>query len=66
MQENGIPVPHHICVDRDNLPPGTDPPGFVETEDYVEQNGDRLFKPHPTSMQPAYRTIMLLLHVGIP
>ncbi|KAK9917336.1 hypothetical protein WJX75_003277 [Coccomyxa subellipsoidea] len=45
LQENGIPVPHHICVDRDNLPPGTDPPGFVETEDYVEQNGVQIKKP---------------------
>ncbi len=40
MQESGIPVPHHICVNRDNLPPDTDPPGFIETEDYVEQDGE--------------------------
>jgi inositol hexakisphosphate/diphosphoinositol-pentakisphosphate kinase len=39
VQESGIPVPHHIFVDRDGLPEGSDPPGFVETEDYVEVNG---------------------------
>ncbi len=62
---NAIPVPLHIIVDREGLPPGArsgpaqppcdspclnrhpaiaagaDPPGFVETEDYVEMNGAR-------------------------
>ena len=32
-----MPVPRHIVVSREGLPPGVaDPPGFVETEDYVE------------------------------
>jgi len=38
-QESGIPVPHHIAVNRDGLEPGQDPPGFIETEDYVELGG---------------------------
>lgn len=46
MQDNGIPVPHHIIVDREGLPPGTtDPPGFIEEEDFVELNGVRINKP---------------------
>ncbi|CAL8465105.1 g4640 [Coccomyxa elongata] len=45
LKESGIPVPHHICVNRDNLPPDTDPPGFIETEDYVEQDGVQIKKP---------------------
>ena len=41
MQNSGIPVPVHIVVDRDRLPEDQDDPeGFVETEDYVELNGD--------------------------
>ena len=32
-------MPHHIAVNRDNLEPGQDPPGFIETEDYVELDG---------------------------
>ncbi len=39
LQESGIPVPHHICVNRDKLPEGQDPEGFLETEDYVEMDG---------------------------
>lgn len=27
VQDSGIPVPHHIIVDRDNLPPGQTDPG---------------------------------------
>lgn len=39
-------MPQHIVVSRDNLPPGaTDPPGFVEGEDYVEFDGVRIDKP---------------------
>jgi len=46
LAESGIPCPYHIIVDRDNLPEGeTDPPGFVEHEDYVELNGMRIDKP---------------------
>ena len=42
LQANGIPVPHHIIVNRENLPEGQeDPEGFIETEDYVEMNGER-------------------------
>lgn len=40
-QESGIPVPHHICVNRDGLPEGQDPEGFIETEDYVEVDGEQ-------------------------
>ena len=40
LQESGIPVPNHICVNRDDLPEGQDPEGFVETEDYVEVDGE--------------------------
>ncbi len=35
-------MPHHIAVNRDGLEPGQDPPGFVETEDYVELDGECL------------------------
>lgn len=46
LQDNSIPVPRHVVVSRDELPPGAaDPPGFVEDEDYVEMNGTRIFKP---------------------
>lgn len=41
----GIGVPTHIVVNRDGLPPGEDPPGFIETEDYVELDGRRIEKP---------------------
>lgn len=41
----GIPVPTHVIIDRDGLAPGEDPPGFVETEDYVEVGGARIAKP---------------------
>ena len=44
-QESGIPVPHHICVNREGLPEGGDPPGFIETEDYVELDGARSLLP---------------------
>ena len=46
LAESGIPTPFHIIVDRDDLPPGqTDPPGFIEHEDYVELKGVRIDKP---------------------
>ncbi|KDD77059.1 hypothetical protein H632_c30p4, partial [Helicosporidium sp. ATCC 50920] len=45
LMESGIPVPPHIVVDRDGLAPGEDPPGFVEGEDYVEVDGQRIEKP---------------------
>jgi hypothetical protein len=35
LQEVGIPVPRHIVVNR-AAPDFADPPGFAETEDYVE------------------------------
>lgn len=38
LQESGIPVPHHITVNRGEE--GLDPPGFEETEDYVSLNGE--------------------------
>lgn len=41
----GIGVPTHIVINRDGLPLGTDPPGFVETEDWVELDGRRIEKP---------------------
>ena len=50
-QESGIPMPHHIAVNRDGLEPGQDPPGFVETEDYVELNGERLPDPPSTDTE---------------
>lgn len=32
-QDASIPVPHHIVVSRDGLPPGdNDPQGFIERE----------------------------------
>lgn len=39
FQDNRIPVPSHIIINRDGLPEGKDPEGFVETEDYVEFDG---------------------------
>jgi inositol hexakisphosphate/diphosphoinositol-pentakisphosphate kinase len=46
LTEHGIPVPKHIIIDRDTLPPGVeDPPGFIEHEDYVELDGTRIHKP---------------------
>ncbi|KAI8468420.1 MAG: hypothetical protein J3K34DRAFT_369603 [Monoraphidium minutum] len=45
-QDSSIPMPTHIVVSRDRLPPGeADPPGFVEAEDYVELDGVRIEKP---------------------
>lgn len=44
--EAGIPVPHHIIVDREGLPQGrSDPEGFTEGEDFVELDGVRINKP---------------------
>ena len=40
LQESGIPVPTHIIIDRDGLAPNENPEGFVETEDYVEFQGE--------------------------
>ncbi|KIY96139.1 inositolhexakisphosphate/diphosphoinositol-pentakisphosphatekinase, partial [Monoraphidium neglectum] len=46
LQDSSIPVPTHIVVSRDRLPPGeADPPGFLEGEDYVELDGVRIEKP---------------------
>eukprot|EP00775_Hariotina_reticulata_P002529 gene2529-2831_t len=45
LQENGIAVPSHIIVSRDGLPPGADPSGFKEEEDFVELDGVRIDKP---------------------
>ncbi|KAG2489657.1 hypothetical protein HYH03_011935 [Edaphochlamys debaryana] len=46
LVEKNIPVPTHIIVEREGLSSGfTDPPGFVEDEDYVELNGQRIYKP---------------------
>ena len=39
-------MPHHIAVNRDNLEPEQDPPGFIETEDYVELDGALRCKRH--------------------
>ena len=45
-QDASIPVPLHIVVSRDDLPPGAkDPPGFEEGEDYVSLGGVRIDKP---------------------
>ena len=51
LQESGIPVPNHICVNRDDLAEGQDPEGFVETEDYVEVNGELLWAQHVLSLR---------------
>lgn len=32
-------MPNHIIVDREGLAEGEDPPGFIETDDYVELGG---------------------------
>ncbi|KAL3145933.1 hypothetical protein ABBQ38_015296 [Trebouxia sp. C0009 RCD-2024] len=46
LQKSGIPVPLHIIVDRDSLAKDEkDPPGFIETEDFVELNGVQVKKP---------------------
>lgn len=45
LVSNQIPVPNHIIVERDNLPEGQDPEGFIEEEDFVELNGARIDKP---------------------
>lgn len=45
-QDNSIPTPKHIIVDRDSLPPGAvDPPGFKEADDWVEADAVRIYKP---------------------
>lgn len=44
LQESGIPVPNHIFVNRENLAEGSDPPGFIETEDFVETQGKSTHK----------------------
>ncbi|KAK9799737.1 hypothetical protein WJX73_006464 [Symbiochloris irregularis] len=45
LQDSGIPVPNHIKINREGLRPDEDPPGFVETEDYVELDGVKICKP---------------------
>ncbi|MEW5317234.1 MAG: hypothetical protein WDW38_008551 [Sanguina aurantia] len=40
---NGIPVPHHIIVSRDDS--GRDPDTFLEDEEWVEMSGVRIHKP---------------------
>lgn len=45
LKANKIPVPTHIIVNRENLEPGQDPEGFLEDDDYVELNGQRINKP---------------------
>jgi len=45
LKDAEIPLPFHIIVCRDDLPPGEDPDGFVEEADYVEMNGVRISKP---------------------
>mmetsp|Transcript_25598 Transcript_25598/g.75672 ORF Transcript_25598/g.75672 Transcript_25598/m.75672 type:complete len:1449 (-) Transcript_25598:644-4990(-) len=45
LKEHNIPVPTHIIVERDGLPEGSDPEGFVEDPDYVQFNGQRINKP---------------------
>ena len=45
LVSNQIPVPNHIIVERDSLPEGQDPEGFIEEEDFVELNGARIDKP---------------------
>ena len=45
LMESGIPCPKHIIVDRDHLPAGESPAGFLETDDSVELNGVTLHKP---------------------
>jgi hypothetical protein len=30
LEENNIPLPTHIVVNRDGLEPGQDPEGFIE------------------------------------
>lgn len=45
LKDAEIPLPFHIVVSRDDLLPGEDPDGFLETADYVEMNGVRICKP---------------------
>ena len=46
LAEAGIPVPHHIVVDRDGISGDQeDPEGFIEGEDFVELDGLRINKP---------------------
>ena len=45
LQAAGITVPTHVVIDREGLPAGTDPPGFEETEDFIEVGGTRIYKP---------------------
>ena len=45
LQAAGITVPTHVVIDREGLPPGADPPGFEETEDYVAMGSTRIYKP---------------------
>jgi len=45
LQAAGITVPTHVIINREGLPPGADPPGFEETEDFVAMGGTRIYKP---------------------
>jgi inositol hexakisphosphate/diphosphoinositol-pentakisphosphate kinase len=45
LQENGVPVPVHMVVNRDGWEGETSEPELIENEDYVELNGQRVYKP---------------------
>ncbi|GIL60527.1 hypothetical protein Vafri_15073, partial [Volvox africanus] len=45
LQDSSIPVPKHIVVSREGLEPGASPGEFMEADEYVELNGERIYKP---------------------
>ena len=44
LVRHDIPTATHIIIDREGLEPGQDPEGFIEDDDFVEMNGQRICK----------------------
>lgn len=44
LQEHGVPTPHHVVVSRDGYA-GSEQPEVIESEDFIQVNGERINKP---------------------
>ena len=44
LVRHDIPTATHIIIDREGLEPGQDPEGFIEDDDFVEMDGQRIYK----------------------
>ncbi|OWZ02923.1 LOW QUALITY PROTEIN: Inositol hexakisphosphate and diphosphoinositol-pentakisphosphate kinase [Phytophthora megakarya] len=45
LQENDVPTPRHVFVNRDGYGGQTDPPEVVEADDFIQVDGVRINKP---------------------